>query len=101
MKVGIITQTNQKGQVVIPKEFRKELGITEEVPLRITKRGHGIYIHPIAGVYEAVENDRQSYLAVLKRTQGTWGQETRGDKARAARRQKFGLQASQRRKQAW
>ena len=101
MKVGIITQTNQKGQLVIPKEYRDELGITQDVLLRMMKRGHGIYIHPIVGVYEAVESDRSSYLAVLKRTQGTWGPETKADKARVARRRKLELQTSQERKQAW
>lgn len=97
MKVGIITQPNKKGQIVIPKKFRDALGINDTVPLNITIYGSGIYIHPLAAVGRAPKE--QTYAHVLKKTQGSWKD---GDwSALEKRRRKIERAASVKRKKAW
>lgn len=71
MKIGIITTPNNKGQIVIPKSIRDALGINEQIPLNLTIRGQGIYIHPIRSVMTEV-NLTDSYSKVLQRTKGAW-----------------------------
>lgn len=73
MKIGEIARPNRKGQVVIPKKFRDELGISENVPLHIVRRGHGIYLYPISDVISAGEKlDDDAYQRILKKTRGAW-----------------------------
>jgi AbrB family looped-hinge helix DNA binding protein len=98
MKIGIITQTNQKGQVVIPKKIRDKIGISEKVPLNIIIRGSGVYIHPITDVVGSLDSE-DAYLAMLKRTKGKWQNED-WEKIRKKRRQ-IELLASKKRKQKW
>ena len=98
MKVGIITQPNAKGQVVIPKEFREALGIKKNISLNMMIRGNGIYIYPVFDVTSAIESE-PSYLKILEMTRGEWKGEE-GDKARA-RKRKFEISASKKRKEVW
>ena len=69
MKVGIITKTNQKGQIVIPKKFRSVLGIRTNDLLNLVIRGRGIYICPVTEVITSSE-DENSYLKILEKTRG-------------------------------
>ncbi len=77
MKIGDIAKTNKKGQIVIPKKIREELGISEDVPLHITVRGQGVYMCPIRDVIagDDVLHDA-AYKEVLNRTQGSWADDT-------------------------
>ena len=77
MKIGEIGKLNKKGQVVIPKKYRDDLGISEDSPLHIVKRGHGVYMYPIKDVVDSSEelNDA-AYTQVLKKTQGMWSGDT-------------------------
>jgi len=99
MKVGVITTPNQKGQIVIPKEFRKALNIDERRPLQMVLRQGCIYLYPIAEVITDVERE-QSYVEILKKTAGAWAGDKTWDKTRA-RRRRIELAASRRRKQVW
>lgn len=98
MNLGIITKPNVKGQVVIPKKYREELGIDENMLLQITVQGGGIYLSPLEETLGSTDS-RKLFLEVLKKTAGSW----RGDDwpKTAAKRRKLELQASQRRKKAW
>lgn len=98
MKVGIITKPNEKGQIVIPKEIRDLLGIDKNAVLNLTVRGNGVYIYPVREVITALESD-DSYVELLKRTQGIWAKESWG-KSRKARK-RVELKASEKRKKAW
>lgn len=98
MKIGTIIKPNQKGQVVIPKEFRDELGINSDVALNLILRGGGIYIYPVEEVIGAVEEEN-SYLKILEKTKGTWKDED-WENLRSKKR-KIELSASKRRKQKW
>lgn len=98
MKVGTITRSNQKGQVVIPKQMREALGIDSSVFLNLVLRGSGIYIYPVEEVVARGEKE-SSYLEILQKTQGAWARED-WDSLRKKRR-KTELVASKKRKQAW
>jgi len=71
MKVGIVTQTNQKGQIVIPQKIREALGINQGTALNLVVSGNGIYIYPIEEIITKAEKE-SSYSAILKETQGSW-----------------------------
>ncbi len=98
MKIGIVTKTNQKGQIVIPKTMREELGIDAKMPLNLTLKDNGIYIHPVDAVFARGEGEG-SYLDILEKTQGTWAGE---DWVSLKRRgKKIELAASEKRKRKW
>jgi AbrB family looped-hinge helix DNA binding protein len=96
MKIGNIATTNQKGQLVIPATVRKQLGITDQVPLHITVKGGGIYIEPIRDFVTFLESEN-SYADVLRKTQGSWKNEPSPE----MKRKKIELLASTKRKKAW
>ena len=98
MNLGIVTKPNAKGQVVIPKKFRDELGIDKEVLLSLTLKGRGIYITPLERTL-ASKDSRSLFLEVLKKTAGSWT----GDNwlKTEKRRKKIELAASGKRKNAW
>jgi AbrB family looped-hinge helix DNA binding protein len=98
MKIGIITKTNQKGQIVIPKAMREELGIDADVPLNLALKDNGIYIHPVNEVF-ASKRRESSYLDILKKTQGTWAKENWATLKK--KRRKIELTASRKRKRKW
>ena len=98
MKVGIITQPNRKGQIVIPKKFRDTLGINDTVHLNITIYGNGIYIHPLPTVVLQAKR-KQTYSHILKKTQGSWKDEDCGTLEK--RRHKIERAASLKRRKAW
>lgn len=98
MKIGIITQTNQKGQIVIPKKIREALGINEKTPLNIILSDNGIHIYPIEEVITKTESE-STYLEILKKTQGGWKNENWATIEK--KRKKIELDASKKRKKLW
>jgi len=97
MKLGIITKPNEKGQIVIPKEMRRLLGISVNDLLHLFVRGGGLFIQPISDVVPKTGN-ADNYLKVLERTRGAWGKaKAIGEKPKRA----VELAASQARKKAW
>jgi|SRR3990170_7081939 len=98
MNLGIITKPNVKGQIVIPKKFRKELGIDESVLLNLTLKGNGVYITPLDRLM-ATTDSRGVYMEILKRTAGTWAGD---DWVKTERKRRVTeLKASKARKNAW
>lgn len=100
MKVGTITKSNSKGQIVIPKDIRDTLGINDSVFLNIVARGRGVYIYPIEDV-SLVSDRSDSYVRILKKTQGAWGKSSAAEIARVQSCRKKELAASQKRKAQW
>lgn len=98
MKIGTITEPNKKGQIVIPNEIRKTLGITQHTPLNIILRGGGIYIYPVKEVLSDFEME-ESLIELLKKTQGAWSED--GWEKIEKRRRKIELEASKKRKKPW
>jgi len=101
MKVGTITEPNKKGQIVIPKQFRDALGITDHTLLNLILRGRCIYIYPIKRVVTQEEQE-QDLLNVLEKTQGAWADSDWEDydKKQKARR-KLELREAKKAKNAW
>lgn len=96
MKLGNISSTNQKGQLVIPAPIRTALGISEGVPLQLLIRGGALYIVPIKDVVTSIESDN-SFLDLLKKTKGGW----RKEKSVSVEKRQLELSASVKRKRAW
>lgn len=98
MKVGSFTTTNDKGQIVIPKDIRDALSITSDVTLNITLAGDGMYIYPVEEFITKSDLE-SSYLDLLKKTKGSWGDDS--DKQLSQQRKDLELKASDSRKTSW
>jgi AbrB family looped-hinge helix DNA binding protein len=98
MNLGVISKTNSKGQIVLPKKFRDELGISDTVYLNLAIRGSGIYIHPIKRIVSE-EEENKSFLDILNITRGSWAGDSWPETEK--RRRKIELAASRKRKKAW
>lgn len=80
MKIGIITKTNSKGQIVIPKEYREELGIRNGDLLNIVISEKEIVITPVEEVYPKKKIDTKEYEKLLEKTKGIWAATAEEDK---------------------
>lgn len=100
MNIGIITQPNSKGQIVIPAKFRKTLGIDSDVHLSLSLMGQGIFVQPVSASAKMPANN-DALLALLEKTQGAWGPASKGELKREQGRRKLELSASKRRRKAW
>lgn len=89
-----ITNTNQKGQLVIPKDMRDELQIDRTVNLLVKLLGKSIVISPIEAVITTAD-DETSYLDILEQTKGIW----KGDSK--PKKRKIELSAAEKRRNAW
>lgn len=100
MKIGIISKTNTKGQIVIPRAIRKQLGITANDFLHLFVRGDGLFIQPIKEVVNKADA-QDNYLKILEKTKGVWG--VMRDKERGVGKEKRAkeLAASKKRKDLW
>lgn len=94
----VVTRPNSKGQIVIPKKFRDQLDIDEEVLLSLIIQGNGVFISPLKRS-TSTSDSKQIFQEVLKMTAGAW----KGDDwdNTEQRRQKIELQAAKERKTAW
>lgn len=97
MKIGNIVKPNKKGQIVIPQEFRKALGIRGNISLNIVKRGDGIFIYPIKEVITSADSEN-FYYKILEKTRGKWQEDWENVRKR---RRKIELEASKKRKKEW
>ncbi len=96
MKVGKLINTNGKGQIVIPQEYRNLLGITPDVLLNVTPKLNGIFIQLVEKVLPKTDSD-DLYLEVLKSTRGAWGAVS----TNTAKKRKIELSVSTSRKKKW
>lgn len=100
MNVPIITQPNNKGQIVIPAKFRKKLGINKSIALSVSLLGQGIYVQPVKTI-PLIKDDKGAYLDLLKRHRGAWGKPTKEELKAEQTRRKQELTVSERRFKAW
>lgn len=100
MNIGIITQPNSKGQIVIPAKFRKALGIFEGVNLSISLLDTGLYVQPVSVTTKTLD-DNTAYLSAIKKYKGSWGRPTKKDLAEEMAREKREKEASRRNYNAW
>ena len=97
MNIGVFTKPNSKGQIVIPKEMRDELGIGTDITLNVSISGKGIYIVTVEEFIVSTETEN-SYLKLLEKTKGSWGDV---DLVQVKKKKKFELVASEKRRQSW
>lgn len=100
MKIGKLTHTNSKGQLVIPQEYRELLGINSNVTLNIVLQKTGIFIQPIEKVIPEVAGE-DMYFQTLKKTLGSWNNNSEQEKKTEQEKRKLELNASKKRKQSW
>lgn len=100
MNIGIITTPNIKGQIVIPKQIRDQLGISPQTPLNLVIRNQGFWAYPVESVKIKMDTEN-SYASILKKTRGSWSLLTKNETAKAKRKRKLELTAFSQRKQAW
>lgn len=100
MKIGVVTTTNTKGQLVIPKKYRDKLNISHNVHLNVVLAEDGIFIHPIREVQHVSEKRRQLYRRVLKNIKGSWTDDITYEKEEK-KRHKLELEATKRNQKAW
>jgi bifunctional DNA-binding transcriptional regulator/antitoxin component of YhaV-PrlF toxin-antitoxin module len=93
-----LAYTNKKGQVVIPKKMRDDLGIDFTVALALQLVGKSIVLSPIESVITKAETEN-SYLEVLRATKGAWANSPK--EKNALQKRKLELDASKRRKREW
>lgn len=98
MKAGLFTNTNDKGQIVIPKEVRDALGINPSITLSLMMSGNGLYIYPVAEFITKADKE-SSYSQLLELTKGSWGNEEKSQVD--TERSSVELEASARRKKSW
>lgn len=91
----LLTQPNQKGQIVIPKVLRDEMHIGEHTPLAISRQGDGLFLVPIHDIV-TTKGVPSTYHALLRETRGAWGKKEELSDSKA-----FEFKASTRRKQPW
>ena len=71
MNLGVITQTNEKGQLVVPKSYRDALGINPSIPLQILLKSDGFYVRMIENIITK-NTGSDLYLQLLDNTAGSW-----------------------------
>lgn len=76
MKSGKVIKANNKGQIVIPKEYRDRLGITSDVPLHVVPHGKSLLLYPIIDIPEPEKGtyDKGKLLQALERLRGAWAE---------------------------
>lgn len=98
MKIGSFTNTNDKGQLVIPKDMRDALGIDSSVTLNLVLAGNGIYVYPVEEFITKSETE-SSYIQLLGKTKGSWASDDFNDTEK--NRSRIELEASKSRKNQW
>lgn len=100
MNIGIIVNTNVKGQVVIPKKIRDSLAISPQTPLQIIQAGQSIVLHPISDVVRRTDS-RETWRDILEMTAGSWGPATGKENKSDKKRERTELLAARKRRIAW
>jgi AbrB family looped-hinge helix DNA binding protein len=100
MNVGTYVQPTDKGQIVIPADYREELGITKNTLLFIQLYGGSINIQPVTPIMLA-PGSNEIYLEFLAKNRGAWGPETPGQKKLTKKMKAMELARSEKLKNAW
>lgn len=101
MNVGSFTTTGTKGQIVIPNDYRKSLGITPDTLLSLSLVGGGVYIQPVTVIPSKVIYDDGAFLDFLARYRGFWGKETKEEKAQRLESKKMEIKRAKKLSRVW
>ena len=100
MNIGVIVNTNVKGQIVIPKRIRDSLAISPQTPLQIIQAGQSIVLHPISDVVRRTDS-KDTWRDVLEMTAGSWGEANEKTNQADEARKRRELAAAKKRKASW
>lgn len=100
MNVGTYVQPTDRGQIVIPADYREKLGITKNTLLFIQLYSESINIQPVIPIV-AAPGSNEIYLDFLAKNRGAWGPETSEEKRLAKKRRAMELERSGKLKNAW
>ncbi|MEK7111060.1 MAG: AbrB/MazE/SpoVT family DNA-binding domain-containing protein [Patescibacteria group bacterium] len=98
MNLGVITQTNDKGQLVVPKSYRDALGINPDIPLQILLKPDGFYVRMIENIITK-NTGSDLYLQLLDNSAGSWADDDWNNTA--SKRKSIEKKASISRKKIW
>jgi len=71
MNLTTVTKPNSKGQIVIPKRFRQELNLDENVFVNLILKPEGVLITPLNK--PTISSDSKIiFQEILKSTSGAW-----------------------------
>lgn len=73
-----LSKTNQKGQIVIPKDIRDILKIDDSVMLLIKQYGKNIVLTPVDSIVPNIRTD-SNLKDILNQTRGSWGTSEKED----------------------
>jgi bifunctional DNA-binding transcriptional regulator/antitoxin component of YhaV-PrlF toxin-antitoxin module len=76
MRLGKIVNSNKKGQIVIPYEYRINYGIDENTVLNIIPHPTGLLIQPIKPEVSSTLLDDENFQRILKKTAGAWPEDS-------------------------
>lgn len=99
MKIQTIIRPNQKGQIVIPKAVRKQLGIDSKSQLHLITSGTSLIITLLDDLEFPKIAETQTYADVLAETKGSWAGDPWLETEKA--REKNELSTAEDRKQSW
>lgn len=95
-----ITYPNSKGQIVIPIEYRKKLGIDESVAILMKLVESRIILNPMGPIIPKIDKE-SNFKTILDRTRGIWGEETKKEKELEKQKKETEYKAWQERNQEW
>lgn len=101
MNIGNITTAGNKGQIVIPSEYRKSLGITPDTLLSLSLIGGGVYVQPVTVMPSKVVYDDGAFLQFLAKHRGFWGKETKEEKRIRLASKKMEIRRAQELRKIW
>lgn len=100
MNVGTITTPTNRGQIVIPADFRETLRISDKTVLSLKIIGGGIFIQPMVVIPVSVADDG-AYLKFLREHRGFMASDEAFSPGALKARRKLELARAKRLKKAW
>lgn len=98
MNLITITKPNSKGQIVIPKRYRQELKIDENVFVNLILKSDGVLITPLNKPLTSSDSNK-IFQNVLEMTAGAWKDDDW--KETEQKRRQIEIKAAKARKSKW
>ena len=100
MNVGTFIQPTSRGQIVIPANFRRQLGINESTLLNVKAYSGILVVQPVTPVSLVPETDTV-FLAFLKKHRGFMGNDPNFSPAKLKKRKAAELKRQASLKKIW
>lgn len=100
MNIGTTTTPTDRGQIVIPADYREILGINSQTVLSLKLMGGGIYIQPMTLVPNTTLDD-SAFLEFLKEHRGFMAGDENFNPVALKTRRKLEIARAKRLKRLW